>query len=186
MKPTPADARIRLPHDWYDQPLPANVVLGERSWLYSAYAFIHYHSRQSTGVRVGRDSGLYDGTLFDLGRDGRVEIGDFCTVVGATFATNAEVRIGDYVLIAHEVVIAGSFATAPPGERRQSCKAPPDREIVIGDDCWIGARAVILGGSRLGRGVIVGAGTVVDGDVPDYGIVAGNPARVVGWARPST
>ena len=43
---------------------------------------------------------------------------------------------------------------------------------------------MLLSGARLGKGVIVGAGAVVDFCVPDYAIVAGNPARVVGWARP--
>jgi acetyltransferase-like isoleucine patch superfamily enzyme len=45
---------------------------------------------------------------------------------------------------------------------------------------WIGARAVLLKGTQLGKGSIVGAGTVVDFEVPAYSIVAGNPARVVG------
>ncbi|MDN5787800.1 CatB-related O-acetyltransferase [Pseudorhodobacter sp.] len=49
----------------------------------------------------------------------------------------------------------------------------------IGHDCWIGHGALILPGTRLGAGVIVGAGAVVSGDVPDYAIVAGNPARVI-------
>ena len=51
--------------------------------------------------------------------------------------------------------------------------------VVIGDDCWIGYRAIILPGVRIGKGVVVGAGAVVTKDVPDYAVVAGNPARVV-------
>jgi virginiamycin A acetyltransferase len=49
-------------------------------------------------------------------------------------------------------------------------------DTVIGNDCWIGAGAMILPGVRLGDGVIVGAGAVVSGHVPDFHIVAGNPA----------
>lgn len=52
--------------------------------------------------------------------------------------------------------------------------------IEIQDNVWIGARAVILGGARIGEGSIVGAASVVDFEVPPYSIVAGNPARVVG------
>ncbi len=51
-------------------------------------------------------------------------------------------------------------------------------DTVIGHDCWIGHGAIILPGARLGNGVIVGAGAVAGGVVPDYAIVAGNPARV--------
>ena len=50
----------------------------------------------------------------------------------------------------------------------------------IGDDAWLGARAIILPGCRrIGRGAVVAAGAVVTRDVPDYALVAGNPARVI-------
>lgn len=53
------------------------------------------------------------------------------------------------------------------------------RDTVIGHDVWIGTGATILPGARLGNGVIVGAGSVVNGHVPDYAVVAGNRAQVV-------
>lgn len=53
------------------------------------------------------------------------------------------------------------------------------RDTVIGHDVWIGHGALILPGVTLGKGVIVGAGAVVARDVPDYAILAGNPARVL-------
>lgn len=52
-------------------------------------------------------------------------------------------------------------------------------DTVIGHDVWLGDGVVILPGARIGSGVIVGAGAVVAGTVPDYAIVAGNPARVI-------
>jgi galactoside O-acetyltransferase len=52
-------------------------------------------------------------------------------------------------------------------------------DIVIEDDCWIGANAVILGGVHIGRGSIIGAGAVVTKDVPPMGIALGVPARIV-------
>ena len=55
----------------------------------------------------------------------------------------------------------------------------PDRPIVIEDDVWIGAGVVVLPGRRIGRGSIVGAGSVVAHDVPPFAVVAGNPAQVV-------
>lgn len=51
--------------------------------------------------------------------------------------------------------------------------------IIIGEDCWIGAKAVILDGVKLGKGVIVAAGAVVTGDIEDYKIVGGIPAKVI-------
>ncbi|WP_051164478.1 CatB-related O-acetyltransferase [Nocardia testacea] len=56
----------------------------------------------------------------------------------------------------------------------------PNRgDTVVGNDVWIGNGATILPGVRIGHGAIVGAGAVVTGDVPDYGIVGGNPARLI-------
>ena len=172
-----------LDHDWFPRPLPPNVVIGERSWLYSAFAFLHYRSRRPCGVRVGRDSGIYHGSFFDLGPAGEVEVGDFCTLVGAVIACNSRVVIGDYVFIAHEVTLADGFA-AVPGAGTDGT-GEPGTSIVIGENSWIGARAVLLAGARIGHGAIVGAAAVVGFEVPPFAIVAGNPARVVGSCAPS-
>ncbi len=56
---------------------------------------------------------------------------------------------------------------------------PTGRDTVVGHDVWIGMNAIILPGAQLGNGVIVGAGAVVGGVVPDYAVVAGNRADVV-------
>src|SRR5207249_6320069 len=116
--------------------------LGERSWLYSAFAFLHYRSRRPCGVRVGRDTGIYHGSFFDLGPAGEVEVGDFCTLVGAVIACNSRVVIGDYVFIAHEVALADGFAATPGAGTDGTVE--PETSIVIGENSWIGARAVLL------------------------------------------
>ena len=60
------------------------------------------------------------------------------------------------------------------------CETLPPRQLVIGDDAWIGANAIVLPGcGRIGRGAVVGAGSVVTRDVPDFAVVAGNPARII-------
>ena len=176
-----------LSHDWFPQPLPPNVVLGERSWCYSSFSCLHFRSRRPCGVRVGHDSGIYHGTFFDLGPDGEVEIGNYCTLVGAIISTNARVVIGDYAFLAHEVVLADSFAAKPFGAEAEPCGDTgfPEQTsvITVGKNSWIGARAVLLSGTRIGEGAIVGAAAMVDFEVPPHAIVAGNPARVVGWAK---
>jgi acetyltransferase-like isoleucine patch superfamily enzyme len=175
-----------LEHDWFPRPLPTNVVIGPRSWLVSSYAFLHYRSRRLCGVRIGHDSGVYRGTFFELGPRGEVEIGDFCTVVAATISCNSRVVIGDYALISHDVVLADRFAATPWEDQGALAdgEGPPETSIVIGTNCWIGARAVLLAGAVIGDGAIVGAAAVVDSVVPPNAIVAGNPARVVGSVLP--
>lgn len=166
-----------LDHDWFPKSLPDNVEIGERSWVYSSFAFLHCESDIPVGVRIGEHSGIYAGTFFELGPRGQVEIGDFCSVVGAIIRSNGKVTIEDYSFIAHEVVIA-DHAHARPGFDVAG-ELPP---IVIGRNSWIGERAVLLSGASLGEGAIVGAYAVVDFQVPDFAIVAGNPARIVGSA----
>lgn len=69
------------------------------------------------------------------------------------------------------------FDQARVGDYIDQISGLPD--TVIGHDVWIGDGARVLPGAQIGSGVIIGAGAVVGGQVPDYAVVAGNPARVI-------
>jgi acetyltransferase-like isoleucine patch superfamily enzyme len=173
---------VHLDHDWFSRPLPDNVRLGARDWLHSSFAFKHYRSQAPHGVTIGVDTGLYAGTFFDLGPDAQVEIGDYCSIVGAIFATNGRVTIGDYALIAHEVVIADTDWQTPEVDPCTSTSSPalqPQNSIEIGRNVWIGTRAILLGSLRIGEGAIVAAGTLVAQDVPPFTLCAGNPMKII-------
>jgi acetyltransferase-like isoleucine patch superfamily enzyme len=174
-----------LRHDWFDRPLPDNVRIGAGSWLHSAYAFLHNRSERPCALSIGRNSGIYQGSFFELGPQGEVRIGDYCTLVGVIIASNGQVLIGSYAFLAHEVVIADHFAAVPWRRGAHSNAAAPQAgpSVVLGDDVWIGARATLLKGARIGSGAVVGAGTVVDFEVPPGAVVAGNPARIVRRAQ---
>ncbi len=168
-----------MAHDWFPRPLPRNVALADRSWLYSSFAFIHCRSTRPAAVRLGRSSGVYNG-FFDLGPEGEVQIGEYCTLVNVIIATNGRVSIGDYCLLSHEVVIAdGPYAT-PWRDAATASACGASGGVVLADDVWIGAGAVLITGARIGAGSIVGAGAVVDFEVPPEAVVAGNPASIVG------
>jgi acetyltransferase-like isoleucine patch superfamily enzyme len=164
-----------LEHDWFPRPLPDNVTIGERSWVYSSYAFLHFRSERATGVEIGHDTGVYDGSFFELGSGGRVRIGNFCSIVGAIISTDADVTIGNHTFIAHRVVISDRPFASPPTEEVDAMPAP----IHIGNNTWVGAHAIVLGGTTIGEGSVVGAGAVVDSDVPPFSLIAGNPAAIV-------
>ena len=168
-----------LSHDWFHRPVPNNVEIGATSWLYSSFAFLHYRSQKDRGVSIGHKSGIYNGTFFDLDADGEITIGDYCTIVGAIFCGNVRVSIGDYAFISHEVTIADHFAAVPP-ESKLKHRSSQTEEIYIGEGAWIGARAILLPGARIGKGAIVGAAAVVSIDVPDFATVVGNPVRICG------
>jgi len=173
----------RLEHDWFSAPLPPPVELGDGTWLYSSFAFRHYRSQAPLGLRVGHDTGLYHGTFFDLGPQAQIRIGNYCSLVGAIVATDGRVEIGDYALIAHEVVLAqhGYWVPAPSAANVPSHTTDPDRHhLVIGNNVWIGARAVLLGNIHVGDNSVIGAAAFVTSDVPPNTVCAGNPARVIG------
>ncbi len=91
------------------------------------------------------------------------------------------VSIGAYTYIAHEVTILGGDHTHDvPGVPIGFSGRPEMPYTIVEDDVWIGHRAIIFAGVKIGRGAIIGAGSVVTKDVPPYTIVAGVPAKKIG------
>ncbi|MCY0870579.1 MAG: DapH/DapD/GlmU-related protein [Firmicutes bacterium] len=70
--------------------------------------------------------------------------------------------------------------TSPPLGFRFENRGVNQKGIVIEDDCWLGARTVVLDGVTIGRGCVIGAGSVVTKDVGPMSIVVGVPAKPIG------
>lgn len=69
---------------------------------------------------------------------------------------------------------------------RNGTEGPEDgKPITIGEDCWFGGSVIVLPGVTIGRGVTIGAGSVVTKDVPAFHVVAGNPARIIKKITPT-
>lgn len=91
------------------------------------------------------------------------------------------VKLGKYVMCGPEVVIAmGGHNFESAGVPIIFSGQPRIRKTIIGDDVWIGYRALIKSGVRIGNGSIIGMGAVVTKDVPAYSIVGGTPAKILG------
>ena len=90
---------------------------------------------------------------------------------------DADVWIGDGVLVGHDTVIATGWHEIGPPEARGGELRP--RSVVVGDGVWIGAGALVLPGVTIGAGAVVAGGAVVHRDVEPNTLVAGVPARLV-------
>jgi maltose O-acetyltransferase len=94
-----------------------------------------------------------------------------------SFVDDGKVIIGKNVLFGPTVSVATVGHPLDPEIRRKGYMyAAP---VVIGDDCWIGAGAVICPGVTIGKGCVIGAGSIVVKDIPDYSIAVGNPCHVL-------
>lgn len=112
-----------------------------------------------------------------------LRIGAGTGISGGSFCAALSVEIGARCLIGADVLVADTdFHSLNPQARRLPTRweSVGCAAVSIGDDVFIGSRAVILKGVRIGPGSVVGAGAVVTRDVPPGCIVAGNPARVLG------
>lgn len=107
-----------------------------------------------------------------------IEVGrNFYANYNCTILDVAKVKIGDNCLLAPNVSIYTAGHPLYPSTRNSMYEY--GKEITIGDNVWIGGSAVICPGVHIGSNVVIGAGSVVTKDIPDWSIAAGNPAKVI-------
>lgn len=127
--------------------------------------------------QIGKGSIIEDFATVNNGV-GDVKIGKG-TIIGMGCVVIGPVSIGNDVMLAQNIVVSGlnhgyKDVSVSPAKQKVICNP-----ITILDDVWIGANAVITAGVTLGKHCIIGAGSVVTKNVPEYSIAVGNPAKVV-------
>ncbi|PLT23149.1 acyltransferase [Pseudoalteromonas sp. MelDa3] len=143
--------------------------------FFSRYAQTFYAMLgvSGNGYRISAKITLIGNYKFlELGNQTEINTGCFLLV-------KDKISIGDNSTLAYQTTILTSANPNGPHNKLSIIYPKMTAPVIIGHDTWIGARAIILPGVRIGNYSIVAAGSVVNSDIPDYTVVAGIPAKVV-------
>lgn len=135
--------------------------------------------RKKGAIKIGSNCELSRGVIFNT-YGGNIEIksnvffGEYVVLYA-----HGGIKIGANTLIAMHTCIVASNHTIP--KHGELIRNQPDvlLPISIGNDVWIGANCSILGGVTIGDGAVIGAGSIVTRNIPEYAIAIGNPAKVL-------
>ena len=149
---------------------PTGAVFGERWIVIGDETMIAEQVTLCAGMMPGHD----------LGDQPVLRVGDRCVIGrGSHIVAHQSILIGDDVFTGPYVYITdqnhGYLDPDIPIGKQMPVNAP----VSIGAGSWLGTGAVVLPGARIGRNVVVAAGSVVRGAIPDHCVVAGVPARIV-------
>ncbi len=155
-------------------------------WLYLFnrwFSYIPFHAPRLwlLSLMLGKMGGTPSILMgLEVREPGNIELGDHVVLNRQVLldGRGGKLVIGNNVDIAQEVAI-WTLTHDAHDDGHQAMGAP----VTIEDYAWIGHRAIILPGVRIGRGAVVGAGAVVTKDVPPMTIVGGVPAQVIGQRR---
>ncbi len=156
------------------------------SYLYSKLFKKYLRGKSILDSKVDKTACIYSGTHFyksSLGRysyigyDSEIiycEIGNFCSLANQTIIGGATHPL-DWVSTSPVFYNVAGGTNCHLGNKELN----PFKKTYIGNDVWVGERAIILQGITVGNGAVIGAGSVVTKDVPPYAIVAGCPAKII-------
>jgi acetyltransferase-like isoleucine patch superfamily enzyme len=149
---------------------PATALVNERYIRIGAGTMIGPHVSLSAGMVPGQECVT----------DPVVRIGDRCLIGrGSGIVGHLCIEIGDDVWTGHHIYTTAQNHGYEDVDVPISRQVQPERPVTVGDGSWLGHGSVVLPGARIGRHVVVAAGSVVTGDLPDFCVAAGAPARPI-------
>ena len=164
-----------------------NVTLwhSRKMWIGDGVAVDEGSQLDARGCKPG-EFHIGDGVLISRGciisgKDGPLTIGNRANIgAGCVFYASTRLEIGADTLMAAQCYVGGGrYAVHGPTDIPIAEQPEPRRGVVIENDCWLGAGAILLDGVRIGHGSVIAAGAVVTGDVVPLSVMAGVPARCV-------
>ena len=149
---------------------PWNTIFNEQ--------YISIGERTMFGPQITLSAGMVPGQ--QMVSDPVISIGDRCLIgKGSGIVGHLSITIGDDVWTGHHVYITDQNHGYDDLDLPISLQVMPERPVSIGDGSWLGHGSVVLPGSTIGRHVVIGANSVVTGNIPDNSVAAGVPARVI-------
>ncbi len=140
--------------------------------------YIHIGERTLFGPHATLSAGMIPGQ--EMVTDPVITVGDRCLFGrGSAIVGHLEISVGDDVWTGHHVYITDQNHGYEDLDVPISMQVMPERAVSIGAGSWIGHGTVVLPGATIGRHVVVGANSVVTGELPDNCVAAGVPARVI-------
>jgi acetyltransferase-like isoleucine patch superfamily enzyme len=140
--------------------------------------YIHIGAKTMIGEHVALSAGMMPGQKCLT--NPVVKIGDRCLIGrGSGIVGHLSIVIGNDVWTGHHVYITDQSHGYEDISRPISEQSQPEREVSIGDGSWLGHGVVVLPGAKIGRHVAVGANSVVTGELPDFCVAVGSPAKVI-------
>ncbi|MFC8682191.1 acyltransferase [Microbacterium ureisolvens] len=135
--------------------------------------------RRGEGVKISPSATFRNGERITIGSHSHIGENDMIWAGN----TSGRITLGDYCLLAPNVTITASNYGVVQGTPIMH-QPKQEKDVVLGDDVWLGANVVVLPGVTIGDGAVVAAGAVVTKDLPTQCIAAGVPAKVIGM-RPT-
>ncbi|MGB3691145.1 MAG: DapH/DapD/GlmU-related protein [Spirulinaceae cyanobacterium] len=153
------------------------ISLGNRAYIRSG-ANLEVLAENSAIV-IGEKATIERGADIRAYAGGSIRIGDRTFIGPYTCLNGRNVRIGQDCLIGHHCGIFAGNHIFKDAQRKINQQGSSFQGIVIEDDCWLGSGVKILDGVTVGKGSVIGAGTVVTKNVAPYSVAVGVPAEVV-------
>jgi acetyltransferase-like isoleucine patch superfamily enzyme len=153
------------------------MQIGKRTTFSSLRATWPHQVSIGKDCRIEHDVYFHFDGIYQTGP--RIIIGDDCFIgSGCEFNITEGIHIGNHCQIASGTRFVDHNHGTALGSLigKQKCSSST---ILLGDDVWIGANAIVLIGVKIGKGAVIGAGSVVTREIPAYAIVAGVPAKQI-------
>jgi acetyltransferase-like isoleucine patch superfamily enzyme len=152
---------------------------------------LHYENKQQ--IVIGDFTSINDFVTLAVANDPHCNLDNSKLIIGSNTyigeynnirAGGGIIKIGNYCSISqHITIVASNHGIAKDTIIKDQAWSTKKNFVTIEDDVWIGANSVILPGVTIGKGAVIGAGSVVTKDIPAYAIAIGNPARVIKYRQ---